>query len=167
MMETHSSYPDPSHTGSVNPVTARPTSFEVWQAVVAPGDVFRHPREVLAHPTLSRAQKRAVLASWASDAQTLENAPGLRCLPGCKAEPVSVDAVLAALAQLDGSAAWGPGSTVAVKAPVQRRSSPLGMLRRHIRPGRRDDDDDPPPCPAAIRPRPRTPSGATAIAVCA
>lgn len=166
MMETHLSYPDPSQTGPVNPVTARPTSFEVWQAVVAPGDVFRHPREVLAHPSLSRAQKRAVLASWASDAHTLENAPGLRCLTGCKAEPVSVDTVLTALAELDG-AAGGPSSPVAVKPSSPRRSRPLPNLRRNIRPGRRDDDDDPPPCPAAIQPRPRTPPSAAAVAVCA
>ncbi|GJE59107.1 hypothetical protein [Methylobacterium trifolii] len=168
MMETHPSYPDLSHTGPVNPVTARPASFEVWQAVVAPGDVFRHPREVLAHPGLSRAQKRVVLASWASDVHTLEHAPGLRCLTGCKAEPVSVDAVLAALAELDGADARGPSPYEPFKATSKRRR-PLSNLRRYIQPGRRDrdDDDDPPPCPAAIQPRPRPSPSATALAVCA
>jgi hypothetical protein len=167
MMETHPSYPDRSRTGPVSPSTARPASFAVWQAVVAPGDVFRHPREVLAHPGLSRAQKRAILASWASDEHTVENAPALRCLRGCKAEPVSVDAVLAALAELDGGDAQGPSPSVATGAPTGRRSRPPANLRRSIRPGRRDDDDDPPPCPAVIQPRPRTPPSATALAVCA
>ncbi|WP_192285993.1 hypothetical protein, partial [Methylorubrum zatmanii] len=89
------------HSGPMNPAAMQPASFEAWQALVAPGDVFRHPREVLAHPQLSRADKHTILAAWASDACALENAPGLRCLTGCKAEPVSVDAVLAALAELD------------------------------------------------------------------
>jgi hypothetical protein len=37
-------------------------------AILHPGSVFDHPRDVLADATLSRAEKRAILASWASDA---------------------------------------------------------------------------------------------------
>jgi hypothetical protein len=37
-------------------------------AILHPGTVFDHPRDVLADATLSRAEKRAILASWASDA---------------------------------------------------------------------------------------------------
>lgn len=37
-------------------------------AILHPGTVFKHPRDVLADATLSRAEKRAILASWASDA---------------------------------------------------------------------------------------------------
>ncbi|MCC0809453.1 hypothetical protein FPV16_25185, partial [Methylobacterium sp. W2] len=99
--------------GPMNPAATQPASFEAWQALVAPGDVFRHPREVLAHPLLTREEKRTILASWVSDACALENAPGLRCLTGSRAEPVSVDALLAALAEIDGdvpaeTAAPGP-----------------------------------------------------------
>lgn len=147
--------------GPINPPGARAAAFEAWQALVAPGDVFRHPREVLAHPHLSREDKRAILASWVSDACALEGMPGLRCLTGCKAEPVSVDTVLAALAALDREA-----SVVAAKpVPSRRRARGLANVRRYLRPRRRDDDDGPPSCPAAMRPRPRTPSGADSLAL--
>jgi hypothetical protein len=76
-----------------------------FAAFVAPGDVFRHPREVLIHAGLSRTEKRAILASWASDARAVESCPSLRCLPGCRAEPVPVDEILAALQALDGEQA--------------------------------------------------------------
>lgn len=138
---------------------APPASFVTWQAIAAPGDVFRHPREVLAHPLLSRPEKRAILASWASDASTLENAPDLRCLPGTRAEPVPLDTVLSALVALDGEAA--PSRPLPPQRPrrvtVLRRIAPFGR--------RDDDDDDPPPCPAAVMPRPRTPPSAAALAI--
>lgn len=160
MMETHL-----SHSGPMNPVAPQSASVEAWQALVAPGDVFRHPREVLTHPLLSRADKRTILASWASDACALENAPGLRCLSGCKAEPVSVDAVLAALTESDRGSFRKPDARPAAVAPA-RRPLRISDRRRHIRPGCRDDDDDPPPCPAAAMPRPRTPPSAAALALC-
>jgi hypothetical protein len=149
-----------TRSGPMNPTGTQPASFEAWQALVAPGDVFRHPREVLAHPQLTSGEKRAILASWASDACALENAPSLRCLAGTRAEPVPVDAVLAALAQLDRET---------VTPPVRREPPRKGLrgqtnLRRYVRPGRRDDDD-PPPCPAAAMPRPRTPPSLTALAL--
>ena len=93
-------------------------------AVVAPGDVFRHPREVLSYPGLSRAEKRAILASWASDARAVESCPSLRCLPGCRAEPVPLDAILEALQALDGTPA--PGGTAAPRKP----RSPVVLGRR-------------------------------------
>ena len=54
IMETHL-----SHSGPMNPSTAQPASFEAWQALVAPGDVFRRPSEVLAHPLLSEAERHS------------------------------------------------------------------------------------------------------------
>jgi hypothetical protein len=160
-METHLTRSGPVTSGPTNPPTMPPASFEAWQALVAPGDVFRHPREVLAHPQLTRAEKRAVLASWASDACALEGVPGLRCLPGARAEPVPVDAVLAALAQLDHDPARPARSE-----PPRKRPRGFAALHRYVRPRRRDDDDDdPPPCPALAMPRPRTPPGAAALAL--
>ncbi len=80
----------------------RPQAVEPFEAFVAPGDVFRHPREVLRYPGLSRAEKRAILASWASDARASSlRSPTLRCLPGCRAEPVPLSAILEALQALD------------------------------------------------------------------
>jgi hypothetical protein len=37
-------------------------------AILHPGSVFDHPRDVAADPTISIGEKRAILASWASDA---------------------------------------------------------------------------------------------------
>ncbi|WP_246688120.1 hypothetical protein [Methylobacterium sp. WL120] len=140
---------------------ALPASVEGWQALVAPGDVFRHPREVLSHPMLSPADKRAILASWASDACVLEGAPGMRCLVGSRAEPVSIDAVLAALGELDREVRR-TGPPAARAAP--RRLRRLTDLHRYVRPRRRDDDDDPPPCPVGVMPRPKTPPSAALAA---
>ncbi|MFH6784354.1 MULTISPECIES: hypothetical protein [Methylobacterium] len=146
----------------MNPPAGPSASFEAWQALVAPGDVFRHPREVLSHPHLSRTEKRAILASWASDVCALENAPGLRCLTGCRAEPVSVDAVLGALAELDHDAPRIAGAGPTRRPSPRRRPRASWKPGWTLRPGRRDDDDDPPPCPAAVMPapRPRTPPAA-------
>ena len=158
MMETHL-----SRTSAVNPVGTPPASFEAWQAFIAPGDVFRHPREVLAHPGLTQGDKRAILASWASDAYAVENAPGLRCLIGSRAEPVSVDAVLAALGELDRRSA--PLTAAAQSRQARpRRLRRLADLHRYVRPGRHDDDDDPPPCPVMTMPRPKTPPNASLAA---
>lgn len=163
MRETHLSRSGAGHSGPMNPAATQPASFEAWQAVVAPGDVFRHPREVLAHPLLSREEKRTILASWVSDACALESAPGLRCLTGARAEPVTVDALLTALAELDGPAAPENAAADAPR-PAPRRRPRLANLHRYLRPRRRNnDDDDPPPCPATIMPRPRTPPSADAI----
>jgi hypothetical protein len=50
--------------------TMRPTAaindnvFD-FQALLHPGTVFEHPKDVVAHPGLTLAEKRAILASWA------------------------------------------------------------------------------------------------------
>ena len=51
-------------------------------ALLHPGTVFDHPRDVLADAMLSRAEKRAILASWASDAAAVTSCPNLRAIPG-------------------------------------------------------------------------------------
>ena len=59
-----------------------------------------HPFDVSRHPTFEPEVKRAVLASWASDASAVPDRPGLRH-PGDVDRPVPVDEVLAALRALD------------------------------------------------------------------
>ena len=84
-------------------------------AVLHPGRVFAHPTDVLHDSALPVQEKRAILASWASDACALESAPALRRgPPGGK--PVSFDEVMDALRRLDGP----PGPAVARKAPAAR-----------------------------------------------
>ena len=71
-------------------------------ALLHPGTVFDHPRDVVADPALSLAEKRAILASWASDASAIASCPALRAPNGLKA-PVNIDDILQALCALDGS----------------------------------------------------------------
>jgi hypothetical protein len=72
-----------------------------WEVLVEPSQVFSHPREVLAEKDLTREEKRAILASWASDAWAVESAPGLRHCPGVVNRYVSLDSILDALGSLD------------------------------------------------------------------
>ncbi|WP_244937419.1 hypothetical protein [Methylobacterium crusticola] len=104
--------------GPVASATLRSAAVDAFEAFCAPGDVFRRPREVLSYPGLSRAEKRAILASWASDARAVDTCPALRCLPGCRAEPVPLDEVLAALQELDGE----PANRALAGSPEQRFS---------------------------------------------
>ena len=66
-----------------------------------PADAFEHPREVLSDPDLTLSEKRAILASWASDACACECAPNLRELP--RGRLVSFDDIMDALRSLDRS----------------------------------------------------------------
>lgn len=64
---------------------------------------FTHPFDVARHPTLEPEVKRAILASWASDASAVPDQPALR-RPADVERPVPIDDVLAALCALDDSA---------------------------------------------------------------
>ena len=65
-----------------------------------PAQTFEHPSNVVTDPDLTLNEKRAILASWASDACALEAAPLLRLAPGVK-NPVRFDDVMKALCELD------------------------------------------------------------------
>ena len=68
--------------------------------LLRPAVGFTHPREVLKDPLLDLSDKRAVLASWASDASAVAEEPGLRWLLGTP-EPVLLSDIREALARLD------------------------------------------------------------------
>ncbi|MHC2399409.1 hypothetical protein ACVMGC_003953 [Bradyrhizobium barranii subsp. barranii] len=51
----------------MRPTTADDDVFD-FDALLHPGTVFEAPRDVLDHPALTLSEKRAILASWASDA---------------------------------------------------------------------------------------------------
>ena len=72
-------------------------------ALLHPAQAFAHPDDVVADPDLTLNEKRAILASWASDACAVEAAPSLRQVPGTQAT-VTVDEVLEALRMLDAAA---------------------------------------------------------------
>src|SRR3569833_1003431 len=65
-----------------------------------PGLVYDHPRDVLAQEGLTVAEKRAILASWASDASAVNSCPSLRAIPSLQ-QPVTIDEILEALSSLD------------------------------------------------------------------
>jgi hypothetical protein len=61
---------------------------------------FDHPNDLINEPTLSPAEKRAVLSSWASDAWAVRDEPALRWLLGTPG-PVRLEDIRKALLQLD------------------------------------------------------------------
>ena len=65
-----------------------------------PARAFEHPSHVVYDPDLTLNEKRAILASWASDACAPEANPHLRSPPGAK-QPVLFDDVMEALRTLD------------------------------------------------------------------
>src|SRR3954451_4576491 len=86
----------------MRPTTAIKDNVFDINALIHPGTVFNHPRDVISHPTLTLAEKRAILASWASDASAIASCPALRAPDGL-IFPVSIDDILEALCALDGS----------------------------------------------------------------
>lgn len=71
--------------------------------LAAPGLSFDHPSEVLACVETPTAERRAILAAWASDARAVENAPHLRQLEN--GARVTVSEILEALRRLDAEGA--------------------------------------------------------------
>lgn len=78
--------------------TIRDDVFDLNE-LLHPADAFGHPSEVLRDPDLTLGEKRAILASWASDVCAIEAAPDLRELP--RGRVVAFDDIMAALRSLD------------------------------------------------------------------
>ena len=74
----------------MRPTTARDGNVFDFEALIHPGTVYAHPRDVVSDPALTVAEKRAILASWASDASAIASCPSLRAPSGLKA-PVTID----------------------------------------------------------------------------
>ncbi len=74
------------------------TSLDL-DALLHPSRAFQHPSDVLDDPDLTLNEKRAILASWASDSCAVEAAPALRRPPS--GTPVPFDDIMQALQQLD------------------------------------------------------------------
>jgi hypothetical protein len=64
-----------------------------------PANAFGHPSEVVNDPDLTLNEKRAILASWASDACAIEASPELRARAG--GPLVRFDDIMEALRTLD------------------------------------------------------------------
>jgi hypothetical protein len=94
------------------------------------------PAQVLRNPAMSKDEKRALLASWASDANAIADAPSLRRLGD--GTVLHIDNILEALKALDGAEI--------IRRPARAFRVRRTEARRHFIPA---DDDDPPPTPAA------------------
>ncbi len=85
--------------------TATRNDFDL-EYLLHPAAAFRTPTEVVDDPHMTVQEKRAILASWASDACAVEASPELRQpSPGAV---VRFDDIMRALKQLDGEAADRP-----------------------------------------------------------
>jgi hypothetical protein len=69
------------------------------ETLLHPANAFERPADVVNDPDLTLSEKRAILASWASDACAVEAAPALRKPPG--SAPVRFDDIMDALRELD------------------------------------------------------------------
>jgi len=110
--------------------TQSPRPFDLdLDDLLHPARAFAHPRDVIADADLTVNEKRAVLASWASDACAVEAAPALRHAPGAAAA-VSVDEILEALRSLDKAANDATRRTMRGRREARRRAFEASRLRR-------------------------------------
>ncbi len=114
-------------SGSPKP-SSQPSGLDL-DDLLHPERAFAHPQDVVADPDLTPNEKRAILASWASDASALDAAPALRCGPGCT-RPVPVDDILDALRALDKKACEGAADASWLRRQVRRRSIESYRARR-------------------------------------
>ena len=80
------------------------SKFE-FDALLHPARAFTHPMDVVRDPDLTLNEKRAILASWASDACAVKATPELR--QPADGPPVRFDDIMNALKYLDAEAAKG------------------------------------------------------------
>ncbi len=144
MTELHRSLERISWSGSAL------TSMSEVTAVERPEAGWKRPDDVLNHPTMQAGEKRAVLASWVSDAHGIPDRPALRKLDN--GAVVALDDILRALKCLDDDedGVTTPARVSPRPDPLdrRRRAAMVGQFARTARRHRRDDDDEPPPCPA-------------------
>ncbi|MBB3166508.1 hypothetical protein FHS25_007025 [Rhizobium laguerreae] len=118
-----------------NALPEQPTAAISAAQLLHPARHFNHPRDVLAAGDISKQEKRAILASWASDMFAIESIPALRLYPGT-AEAVSYDEIIQALKYLDqddmrtgeqGSSVVCNVQRIHRRRPQARRLSGLGL----------------------------------------
>jgi len=106
----------------MRPTTAIDDNVFDFDYLLHPGTKFERPQDVVSHPGLSLGEKRAILASWASDASAIGSCPSLRAPAGLKA-PVTIDEILEALCALDGGPRRPPGGKPMRLRSTERRAA--------------------------------------------
>jgi hypothetical protein len=99
------------------------------EALLHPARAFAHPLAVVNDPDLTLNEKRALLASWASDACAVEAAPELRRPLGGRI--VRFEEIMDALRSLDAQASAGIERQPHYRRVLaKRRSGVFGRRRR-------------------------------------
>ena len=98
-------------------------------ALLHPAGAFAHPLDVVRDRDLTFNEKRAILASWASDACAVEAAPALRQTPNGHA--VQFDDIIDALRILDREAADHPKAPPHYRRVLANRTA--SVFGRHSR----------------------------------
>lgn len=92
------------------------------EELLSPEAVFSDPFEVVAHPGLGIAEKRAILARWLARICADEAAFGLKWMPSASCEPVEFDAVMDALRTIErGPARAARGGSEGATVRLQRK----------------------------------------------
>jgi hypothetical protein len=99
------------------------------EALLHPAQAFAHPLAVVNDPDLTLNEKRAILASWASDACAIEAAPELRHPPGGRL--IRFEEIMDALRTLDAQASAGVKQQPHYRRVLQNRVP--GMFGRRRR----------------------------------
>jgi hypothetical protein len=60
----------------MRPTTATDDNVFDFDSLLHPGTKFERPRDLVSHSGLTLAEKRAILASWASDASAISSCCG-------------------------------------------------------------------------------------------
>jgi hypothetical protein len=107
---------------TMRPTTALDDNVFDLVSLLHPGTAFEHPGDVVSHAGLTLAEKRAILASWASDASAIASCSSLRAPEGLKA-PVTIDEMLEALCALDEGPRHPPGGKPMRLRSVERRAA--------------------------------------------
>jgi hypothetical protein len=108
---------------------ARVDSGVDLDALLHPARAFAHPMDVVRDPDLTLNEKRAILASWASDACALEAAPELRI--NASGSVVRWDDIMDALLILDREAdRYGKPLPHYKRVLAKKRDSLLGIRSR-------------------------------------
>jgi hypothetical protein len=103
-------------------------------ALLHPARAFAHPLDVVRDPDLTLNEKRAILASWASDACAPEDAPGQRVIDS--GTVVRWDDIMDALCSLDEN----HGKPLPHYKRVLAKKDGGVLRRRRLRPRNRNDE---------------------------
>ena len=104
-----------------------------FHSFIHPASTYQSPDDVLRDETLSVAEKRVMLSSWASDAHVVEAQPWLRQIPGAD-HPVRLAAILAALRQLDGDDPPPKGGMAIRLRDLARTIAPVDCMAQNGNP---------------------------------